>query len=286
MIPKRFIDYYGDDVRWFIGNVVSLEDPKQIGRIRIRIYGIHPDNVIDVTDNDLPWASVVVPITSGSNVGVGSYLGIQVDSLVFGFFLDGQNSQLPMVLGAVTKDGDTNQYAIGNGEKYTADETIGEPDDPSAAVYPNNLVFQTSAGHVKEYDNTDSAERIKELHKSGTFYQVNPDGDFVEHIVKDRYTVIAGNDAIHVSGNVNVFIDADANITVGGNVLLTAADGTVKLDTPSTTLTGDLTVNGNITNLGDTTVLGEVIASGIPLSTHKHIDTPGLGAGVVTPPIP
>jgi hypothetical protein len=293
MIPKRFIDYYGDDVRWFVGNVVSLDDPKQIGRMRVRIYGVHPESTVDVPDDDLPWASVAAPITSGSNGGVGAYLGVQVNSLVFGFFLDGQHSQLPLVLGAVTKDGDSNPLATGTQTKeYTPDETIGEPDDPYAAVYPNNLVYETSAGHVKEYDNTDSAERIRELHKSGTFYQVNPDGDFVEHIVKDRYTVIAGNDAIHVTGNVNIFVDTNANITVGGNVLVTASDGTVTIDTPSSIITGDVQIDGNVsiagnvTTDGSHTVQGEVTGKGIALSTHTHLDTPGLGAGTTTPPLP
>lgn len=278
MIPKRFIDFYGDDVRWYVGNIVSLEDPKQLGRVRVRIYGIHPESTLDVPDEDLPWASVAAPITQGGHEGVNNILGLQVGALVFGFFLDGQHSQLPMVLGSVPKDGDVNPMTIGEHQKYTADETIGEPDDPSAAVYPNNLVFQTSAGHVKEYDNTDSAERIRELHKSGTFYQVNPDGDFIEHIVKDRYTVIAGNDAIHVSGNVNVFIDNNANITVGGNVLITASDGTVTIDTPTSTITGNLQVDGDIN------ATGEVTGKGIALSTHTHLDTVGLGAGITSPP--
>jgi hypothetical protein len=278
MIPKRFIDFYGDTVRWYVGKVVDLNDPETLGRIRVRIYGVHSESTIDIPNEDLPWAQVVAPVIQGGNDSVGNILGIQVGALVFGFFLDGQHSQLPLVLGAIPKEGDVNPMTVGTHSKYTADETIGEPDDPSAAVYPNNLVFQTSAGHVKEYDNTDSAERIRELHKSGTFYQVNPDGDFVEHIVKDRYTVIAGNDAIHVTGNVNIFVDTNANITVGGNVLVTASDGTVTIDTPTSVLTGNLNVDGNIV------AQGEVTGNGIQLSTHTHTDNPGLAAGVTTPP--
>ena len=181
MIPQNYIEFYGDQTRWFTGRLVSLDDPQQLGRVRVRIYGIHTEDTEMIPDEDLPWAQVVVPVTQGGTAGFGNNLGIQVNALVFGMFLDGQNSQLPLVLGSLPKQEDneldeydsvsTNPLARGTQVKpYTPDETIGEPDDPFAAVYPNNLVYETPAGHVKEYDNTPDAERIRELHKSGTFY--------------------------------------------------------------------------------------------------------------------
>lgn len=228
MIPKNYIEFYGDQTRWFTGRVVDLEDPKQLGRIRVRVYGIHTEDTTMIADEDLPWAQVVVPVTQGGTGGFGNNLGIQINTLVFGMFLDGQNSQLPLVLGSLPKlenneldeydSVSTNPLARGIQVKpYIPDETINEPDDPFAAVYPNNLVYETPAGHVKEYDNTPNAERIRELHKSGTFYQVSPEGDLVTHIVRDRYTLVAQNDAVHIQGNVNLFIDGNCITKIKGN---------------------------------------------------------------------
>lgn len=267
MIPKKFIEYYGDAVRWFTGKVINIDDPLQIGRIQVRIIGVHGDNVELVPDADLPWAMALASTNNGGTKNIGNPLGIQPGAFVFGFFLDGQNSQIPLVLGSIPQEGNMNPAAVGNHEKYTTNSTIGEPDDPSAAVYPNNLVFQTSAGHVKEYDNTESAERIRELHKSGTFYQVNPDGDFVEHIVKDRYTVVAGNDAIHVSGNVNIFVDGVANITC-----------------PTTNIEGDVNITGNVSVDGTIEATGEVTGNGVNLSTHTHNIISGSSAGTTATP--
>jgi len=250
MIPENFIDFYGDQTRWFTGRIVSLADPRELGRVRVRIYGIHTEDTTMIPDEDLPWAQVVVPVTQGGTAGFGNNLGIQVNALVFGMFLDGQNSQLPLVLGSLPKQEDneldeydsvsTNPLARGIQVKpYTPDETIGEPDDPFAAVYPNNLVYETPAGHVKEYDNTPDAERIRELHKSGTFYQVSPDGDLVTHVVRDRYTLVVRDDAVHVQGNVSLFIDGNCTTNIEGSW--------------DVNVEGDITIDGKTINLNNGT---------------------------------
>lgn len=97
------IDYYGDQNRWFIGKVIDINDPQQLGRIQIRIFGIHGDNKNEIGPADLPWAQVVVPVTEGSSSGIGATTGIKEQSQVYGIFLDGKDSQLPLVLGAIPK---------------------------------------------------------------------------------------------------------------------------------------------------------------------------------------
>ena len=143
MIPPAFIDFYGDQVRWFIGIVVNVkDDPLKLGRAKVRAFGVY-DNI---EDKDLPWAQVVVPITQGIHEGKGQNLGLLVGTQVFGIFLDGQNSQLPMVIGSVPKEGDTNERA-------------------TKANYPLNKVYETERGHYKEWDDTEGNTRIKEQHK-------------------------------------------------------------------------------------------------------------------------
>ena len=57
MIPKHFIDYYGDQTRWFVGKVVDNNDPKKLGRVKVNVYGVYDD----IAPEDLPWAQIVVP---------------------------------------------------------------------------------------------------------------------------------------------------------------------------------------------------------------------------------
>ena len=42
-----------------------------------------------------------------------------------------------------------------------------EPETEYATVYPNNHVFETEGGHLKEYDDTKDKQRIHERHASG-----------------------------------------------------------------------------------------------------------------------
>lgn len=91
--------FYGDTTRWFIGTVVNhTGDPLRLGRLQVRIVGIH-DN-FDIGLGDLPWASVLIPSTEpGAVYGRGPR--IQTGSQVFGIFLDGEQSQQPLVLGSI-----------------------------------------------------------------------------------------------------------------------------------------------------------------------------------------
>lgn len=90
--------FYGDQTRWFIGRVVdNSADPLYLGRVRISIIGIH-DSITD--PGDLPWASVVLPTTEGG-VSSGFPPSLDVGAQVFGIFLDGVQSQLPLVIGSI-----------------------------------------------------------------------------------------------------------------------------------------------------------------------------------------
>jgi hypothetical protein len=234
---------------WFVGVVEDRNDPIELGRVRVRAFGWHTDDKGAIPTDSLPWAVMINSIDSASVSGVGkSPTGIVEGSWVFGFFMDGDRAQEPAIMGTIasmpsdksnsafgfndptekfpryTNESDVNKLARGeNTRTHTPDTVIGEPADPYKAKYPYNHVYESESGHTKEYDDTEGAERIKERHKTGTFYEIHPDGTKVEHIVKDNYEVIAGNDSIHVKGDVKIFIDKNTNVTIGGN--LTAAVG-------------------------------------------------------------
>jgi len=103
-------------------------------------------------------------------------------------------------------------------------ETWEQPNSPYAAQYPHNHVFQSESGHTQEFDDTPKAERVSLSHKSGTFFEMYPDGSQVAQIVGNGYTIIDKNGYIsiegvanvHVGGTCNVFIANACNLTVQG----------------------------------------------------------------------
>ena len=95
------MSFYGDNSRWFIGEVKSISDPTRMGRVRVRIFGVHTDDEQLIPENKLPWAQVLAPVTEGGIPNQGNFLGIQPTARVFGLFLDGKNSQMPLVLGSI-----------------------------------------------------------------------------------------------------------------------------------------------------------------------------------------
>lgn len=200
MIPNNFIDFYGDQTRWFFGSVVDVIDPKKLGRVKVRVFGVYDD----IKDEDLPWAQIVVPVTTGVHEGKGQYLGILVGTQVFGMFLDGQNSQLPMVIGTVPK-------VIDTGEVDSDKNPILKSDaNPKAeANYPQNKVYETETGHYKEYDDSGTG-RIREQHQDGTYYEMTDDG-------------------IHIYGNTKVTIHGKGEVNVVAPVINVSGD-VVKLN--------------------------------------------------------
>lgn len=93
--------FYGDNVRWFMGTVVNNNDPAMLRRVQVRIQGIHPNDHTLVENADLPWATVLAPTTSGGTSGIGLDPKILPGAQVFGLFLDGKMSQLPLVIGSI-----------------------------------------------------------------------------------------------------------------------------------------------------------------------------------------
>ena len=86
----------------FIGVVEDRNDPLNIGRVRVRCFGVHTDNKSDIPTDALPWAMPVMPYHSASISGIGqSPTGPVEGSWVFGLFIDGQEMQQPIVLGTM-----------------------------------------------------------------------------------------------------------------------------------------------------------------------------------------
>lgn len=91
-----------DGFHWFFGRVVDRQDPLCLGRVRVRVFGLHPEDENLVPDDMLPWAIPIQPIHSAAAFGIGfSPTGPIPGTHVFGFFADGRDAQVPFILGTV-----------------------------------------------------------------------------------------------------------------------------------------------------------------------------------------
>jgi uncharacterized protein involved in type VI secretion and phage assembly len=120
-----------------IGTVIDLDDPEKLGRVRARM----PQYDDELTD----WARLVTPM---AGKGRGLFLRPEVGDEVLVAFENG-DPRRPDVLGALWSKVDT-----------------PPPDDGDAAK--NNWRFLVSrSGHVLRFDDTQGAEKIEVIDKSG-----------------------------------------------------------------------------------------------------------------------
>ena len=81
-----------------VANISDLPGFKR--RVKVSILGYHTASKDDLKNEDLPWAYVLMPPTAGGGMGGGSEsLNFTGGEWVFGFFLDGEDAQQPVVLG-------------------------------------------------------------------------------------------------------------------------------------------------------------------------------------------
>jgi len=82
---------------------VPLSDNKGFEmRYQVRIMGYHTANPQALPDEDLPWASVMYPVTAGAQAGSsGATPNLQKGNFVYGFFLDGEDAQQPIIMGVL-----------------------------------------------------------------------------------------------------------------------------------------------------------------------------------------
>lgn len=92
----------GSSFQWFHGVVEDVNDPEQMGRVRVRCLGYHTEDTTLLPVSSLPWATPILPFTSASMSSIGvSATGILPGSWVIGFFRDGISCQDPVILGTI-----------------------------------------------------------------------------------------------------------------------------------------------------------------------------------------
>lgn len=92
-----------ESFRWFIGLCTQYKWFDDDGyKAKVRIIGYHPDAASVITDNELPWAHVLVPLQFGCGEGgTGASFNSRGGETVVGFFMDGDNGQQPVIIGGL-----------------------------------------------------------------------------------------------------------------------------------------------------------------------------------------
>tara|TARA_A100001011_G_scaffold294273_1_gene306358 strand:- start:5303 stop:7588 length:2286 start_codon:yes stop_codon:yes gene_type:complete len=110
-----------DGFRWWVGQIApanvqgeQLAPKKDVdswgNRLKVRIMGYHPFSKADLADEDLPWANIMLPSTSGTGASnFSKSVMLRPGDVVIGFFLDGETAQQPIILGSFSRTNDVLQ---------------------------------------------------------------------------------------------------------------------------------------------------------------------------------
>jgi len=127
---------------WWTGVVEDRQDPLKMGRCRVRCVGWHSTNKMQLPTASLPWAMPSIPVNT--NVVYTPREG----DMVFGFFIDGENAQEPVMLGVFPGI----PLKAGNAQEAFSDPRTGSqlstaPVKPteSATTYPRKLDEPTTS---------------------------------------------------------------------------------------------------------------------------------------------
>lgn len=231
-------------MQWFQGVVEDIDDPEKLGQVRVRIFG---ENAIQGSENDLnimPWAKVLMPVTSSGFNGIGQApVGLTKGAWVIGFYMG--DKRYPMILGSmVMADSISDQAAGVSGvkRKQLVPE-LGEKESDYGAIYPHNKTINTTSGHTIEIDDTPKKERVAVHHKSGSYIEMFPDGTVMVKSMKDSVSITMNDHAISSvrgdiqivanEGIIQIATDKDINMFANtGNVTVVTKTGTVDIVAP------------------------------------------------------
>ena len=150
-----------DGFNWWVGQIEQgiNKDPKGSGRCKVRIVGLHPQKCDDVSDEDLPWAITMMPVTNPHSPGGLFSVSPKLESghWVIGFFLD-TDKQQPVILGSVGQV--ANATKVLPSDKISPDEGCNSfttyindqrvPADQPATNDTLTPVTAVTAGHVQD----------------------------------------------------------------------------------------------------------------------------------------
>jgi hypothetical protein len=108
-----WIGQIADDSAWRDNIVPSKFENKDSipgwgRRYKVRIIGLHDREETSIPSDQLPWAQVMYPTTAGGGQAAASQTSnLRQGMFVFGFFMDGQEQQVPVIMGILGNNAQT-----------------------------------------------------------------------------------------------------------------------------------------------------------------------------------
>jgi len=94
-------------------------------RYKVRIIGLHDQGETVIPSDQLPWAQIMYPVTAGGGqTNSGQTPNLRQGMMVFGFFLDGQDQQVPVIMGVLGNNEQT-ELSTKIGDNRVTNETPG-----------------------------------------------------------------------------------------------------------------------------------------------------------------
>ncbi len=153
--------FLGSKFLWWVGQVADdrtwrdnqdpakKEDPQSDPawgyRYKVRIMGLHDKQEDPIDSDHLPWAQVMYSVWGGGLAGSRQTPGIRQGMFVFGFFLDGQDQQVPVIIGVLGANAKTKVEKLETG-KDDEEQNFGpqsgwsNSDDDETKVCPDEQV--------------------------------------------------------------------------------------------------------------------------------------------------
>lgn len=114
---------------FYRGVVEDNNDPEKLGRLRVRIFGIHSDNIEELPTEELPWSEVAYSLENGFISGVGKSFVALKGTFVW-CFLDSNDTNKPVVFAScvgISHEKESGAFTDPDG-KYPLDDRLKESD--------------------------------------------------------------------------------------------------------------------------------------------------------------
>jgi hypothetical protein len=175
--------FLGNSFYWWIGQIADdsewrdnilpgkFEDKNSIPgwgrRYKVRIMGLHDKEEETIPSEQLPWANVMYPITAGGGQTKASQTpNLRQGNFVFGFFLDGQEQEVPVIMGILGNNAQTElKKTIGNDDSNFAptsgySEGRVPKEGTRKEVVPDEGLVTSGAEGGAEIEDPDSVHRL------------------------------------------------------------------------------------------------------------------------------
>jgi hypothetical protein len=298
-----------DKMEMFRCVVEDNRDPDRLGRVKIRVFGVHSPKTKFVKTEDLPWTEVLHPLDSGNSFGTSTnvyngtygYCLALNDTYTEFLFIGTMKGKFTEPPAETDDDGDEigfrdmtthedkdlhlpKRLDVGDSPLTYGEEHDGVEDKPreisQGTIDDANVVSTSSNTKYKEKDNTtkNASYPYNKVYEDTIGNSVQIDGTpgnpriKVRHSTGARIEINSAGEIVFHSKTGNVWVDAP------GMISLKASGGC--LIEGDTKINGSLSVEGKVSAKDNITSRGDVADSTGSLENlrgiyngHKHTET-------------